>query len=110
MAGARFPAIKARFVLPLVVLASHDHRILYPDAALGYFETCFPERGTEVLPFTVGMENIIRAARLENGKHDGEHLLEEGGKQIIFHRVVLDRKFIFSTAFVVDIIRRIRNT
>ena len=96
MAGTWFPTIEARFMLPLVILASHDHSVLCPDAALGNFETGFPKRGTEVLTFAVGVEDVVGTARLEDGKHDGEHLLEEGGEEVVFHRVILDGEFVLS--------------
>lgn len=107
MAGTWFPTIEARFMLPLVILASHDHSVLCPDAALGNFETGFPKRGTEVLTFAVGVEDVVGTARLEDGKHDGEHLLEEGGEEVVFHRVILDGEFVFSAAFIVDVVGRI---
>lgn len=107
MAGTWSPTIEAGFVLPLVVLASHYHCVFYPDAALGNFETSFPKRGTEVLTFAVGVEDVVGTARLEDGKHDGEHLLEEGGEEVIFHRVILDGEFVFSAAFIVDVVGRI---
>ena len=92
-------------MLPLIILASHHHSILYPDAALCNLESHFPERSPEILAFTVRMEYIVGSSRLEYGKHDREHLPEKGGEQVVFHGIVLDGEFLLCTAFIVHVVR-----
>ena len=83
-------AVQHRFVLPLIIGATEDEAVLYPDAAACKVEACVDECTAEVQPFGVCVEHISRTAFFEVCRHTLKRSQQEAVELLVLHAVVLD--------------------
>ena len=104
--GAFLPAVQARLVDPLVVLASEDERVLLPHETLADHEPDVVARAAEVVSFAVRVPDVERRTGGHVVLRALERALEEVAEGGVLHRVVHDRHP--GAAFVGDVVRRVR--
>ena len=81
--------VKHRLVLPLIITATKNERVLNPDATTRQMETCVLECVTEIQAFGVSVENISRRPRLCVCDHILESRKQEVVKLLVLQRVIL---------------------
>ena len=100
------PAVKARFVLPLVRRAAQYQGLLLPDTTAGEVEPGGIKGFSEIQPLGVGVEHIDGGIVRHDLLHIGKGIEEEVEKLLRCHVVVFDFP---GAALVVHIVGRVGN-
>jgi hypothetical protein len=104
---AVFPSIEARLVLPMVVLPSHNHRLLFPNKALAHGPARIFSSATEVVALRVCVPDIKHRASLHDCVRSNVSVTQKQAEAIVAHLVVLDSERVFGLALIRHVIWRI---
>ena len=105
MFPARFPSVKAGFVLPLVRTSAKHQCILLPDTAPGQLKPCRLKRLSEIQSFRIRMEYIYGGIRFHVLFHVYKGCKKEFIKILIGHIVILN---LSGSLFHIHVVGRIR--
>ena len=100
-----FPAIQARLMNPVIILASKDERVLFPNKTLPNTKTDIEASAPKVVSFRIGMEDIKCATLFQRLLRMTECRSQKLPELRVFHRVVLNRLAVRTV--IVNIVRRI---
>jgi hypothetical protein len=64
-------------MLPVIILATHHHGLLYPNAALRQLENTLDQRPAKVEPFRVGVKHINARTVFDNAQEVGIDLQQK---------------------------------
>ena len=105
--GSRLPAVQARLMLPLVVLAAHHKAVLVPDQLLAHRPSKLFHRLSEHIPRFARTPDVIRCA-LSQPLADS---IKRAGQQLqqclAVSAIIFDGHCIAGLADIIDAIRRV---
>lgn len=102
------PSVKARLVFPLVVLPAHHEGVFYPDQALPHVHSHVLAGLPECQAVAVSVEYVERRSGVHVLLRTLERRRQKFFKLRVAHVVVFDFQLLFGTAFVVHVVRGIR--
>jgi hypothetical protein len=105
VAGSFLPAVQARLVLPMVVLASHNHRGLLPDQALPHGPASVLGRASEVVALRVSVPDVKHRSGFHHHVGSGVSIAQELSELIVAHLVVFDGQLFLRAALVGHVVR-----
>src|SRR5262245_25633461 len=99
MTGSLLPAVKRKFKIPHVVLASQHGMLLHPDDALGEVQALGLQDWRIVAAIAVAAPDVEAAARHEYPRHVAEPSMKKFfelrfGDEVISQRPVLGSQFL----------------